>query len=159
METVPVFVGLDYHSKSIQVCVMDAYGKQLVNRRCGNSMSEVTASIGACRAPVRVAVESCCGAADLAEALRDEAGWPVALAHPGYVARMKHNLDKSDFSDARMLAELCRAGMVPPVWLAPSWVRDLRLLVRGKHGRGEGTSTRGSRGRWVCHPPRFALRY
>ncbi len=28
------------------------------------------------------------------------------LAHPGYVPRMKQNPDKSDFTDAQMLADL-----------------------------------------------------
>lgn len=123
METVPVYVGLDYHARSIQVCVMDSSGRQVANRRCGNSVMEVVSSVGpGCRV-VGATVESCCGASDLAEALREEAGWPVSLAHPGYVARMKHNPDKSDYSDARMLAELCRAGMVPTgrLWCARTW--------------------------------------
>jgi len=78
----------------------------------------------------RAAIESSCGAMDLAEGLRGGAGWAVTLAHAGYVNRMKHNPDKSDYSDARMLAELSRAGFVPPVWPAPPWVRELRMLVR-----------------------------
>jgi transposase len=128
MSTLPEYVGLDYHAGSIQVCAVDPSGRQVCNRRCGNSVAEVLAALGG-RVPARAAVESCCGAADLAERLR-ECGWPVMLAHPGYVARMRHNPDKSDFSDARMLAELCRAGMVPPVWLAPAEIRGLRMLVR-----------------------------
>lgn len=130
MGSVPVFVGLDYHAGSIQVCIVDQDGRQICNRRCGNSVADVLAVVNGHGLPARAAVESCCGAADLAEQLRDGAGWPIALAHPGYVARMKHNPDKSDFSDARMLAELCRVGMVPKVWLAPSNIRDLRMLVR-----------------------------
>jgi transposase len=130
MESVPVYVGLDYHSGSVQVCVVDQAGRMLVNRRCGNSVAEVAEAVGPGRAPARVAVEACCGAADFAEDLAGEAGWRVALAHPGYVARMKHNPDKTDYSDARMLAELCRAGMLPEVWLAPAPVRELRALVR-----------------------------
>jgi transposase len=130
METVPVFVGLDYHSQSVQVCVVDGVGRVLLNRRCGNSVAEITAAVPAPWRVERAAVESCCGAADLAEHLRAGPSWPVMLAHPGYVNRMKHNPDKSDYSDARMLAELCRAGFVPPVWLAPVWARELRLLVR-----------------------------
>lgn len=129
MSTVPLHVGLDYHSCSIQVCVVDADGAVLRNRRCANSVRDVAALVGEA-APERVAIESCCGAADFAEALHRETGWDVVLAHPGYVARMRHNPDKSDYSDARMLAELCRVGMVPPVWLAPAWIRDLRTLVR-----------------------------
>lgn len=129
MENVPVFVGLDYHSKSVQVCVMDQSGKAVVNRRCGNDLVEIVAAVGPGRKVVRVAVESCCGAAELAEGLISQAGWPVSLAHPGFVARMKHNPDKTDYSDARMLAELCRAGLIPPVWLAPKSIRELRMLV------------------------------
>jgi transposase len=130
MENVPVFVGLDYHSRSVQVCVVDGSGKVLANRRCGNSVLEIGAAIGPGREVRRAAIESCCGAADLAEALVAGPGWAVSMAHPGYVARMKHNPDKTDFGDARMLAELSRAGLVPPVWLAPQSVRELRLLVR-----------------------------
>lgn len=133
VEDVRVFVGLDYHTLSVQVCVMDQEGAVLSNRKCGNSIDQIAAVVGSGgpgRTVVRVAIESCCGAADLAEALIAELDWPVSLAHPGYVARMKHNPDKTDYGDARMLAELARAGLIPPVWLAPRNVRELRLLVR-----------------------------
>ncbi len=130
MNSVPVFVGLDYHSKSVQVCVMDANECVLANRRCGNSVAEVAGVVRSLGTPVRTAIEACCGAADFAEDLAAQAGWNVSLAHPGYVARMKGNPDKTDFSDAKMLADLCRAGMVPRVWLAPGWIRELRVLVR-----------------------------
>lgn len=130
MENVPVFVGLDYHSKSVQVCVMDAAGTVLVNRSCGNSVMEIGEAIGAGRTVRRAAIESCCGAADLTEALIKDLSWPLSMAHPGYVARMKHNPDKTDYGDAKMLAELSRAGLIPPVWLPPQNVRELRLLVR-----------------------------
>jgi transposase len=130
MENVPVFVGLDYHSKSVQVCVMDEAGRVLVNRSCGNSVLEIGGLIRAGWTVRRAAIESCCGAADLAEALINELRWPLCLAHPGYVARMKHNPDKTDYADAKMLAELSRAGLIPPVWLPPRSVRELRLLVR-----------------------------
>jgi len=130
MENVPVYVGLDYHSKSVQVCVMDASKAVLVNRRCGNSVMEIGEAIGAGRVVQRAAIESCCGAADLTEALITDLGWPVSMAHPGYVSRMKHNPDKTDYGDAKMLAELACVGMIPPVWLAPKNIRELRLLVR-----------------------------
>jgi hypothetical protein len=59
----------------------------------------------------------------LAEELVSRAGWSVDLAHPGYVARMKANPDKTGYSDARMLADLERVGYLPKVWLAPAEVR------------------------------------
>lgn len=144
METVPVFIGLDYHSRSVQVCVVDAGGRVLVNRRCGNSVADVVGVVRPEWRVQRAAIESCCGAADLAEVLIEQAGWPLSLAHPGYVARMRHNPDKTDYADARMLAELSRAGLIPPVWLAPRSIRELRLLVRLRAdlvGRGRAVKT------------------
>ena len=129
-ESVPVFVGLDYHTKGVQVCVVDAQGKVRRNKRCGNSLLEIAEQIEPGWSVERAAVESCCGAADLAEGIATELRWPISLAHPGYVNRMKHNPDKTDYADARMLAELARVGMIPPVWLAPEPIRELRLLVR-----------------------------
>jgi transposase len=130
MHKVPVFVGLDYHQRSIQVCVMDRAGKVLANRSCSNQWLEVVRIAERHGDVRRVAIESCTGAANLAELLLQEAGWSVDLAHPGYVRRMKQNPDKSDYTDARMLADLTRVGYLPRVWLAPHDVRELRRLVR-----------------------------
>jgi len=127
-----VFVGLDYHASSVQVCVMSGDGKMLLNRSCANDWRAV---VGAVRqrcggeVDVQAAIESCCGAASLADELIGHAQWSVNLAHPGYVARMKQSPDKTDFSDARMLADLQRVGYLPKVWLAPEEVRELRRLV------------------------------
>ena len=56
--------------------------------------------------------------------------WSVDLAHPGYVSRIKQSPDKTDYTDARLLADLERVGYLPKVWLAPEEVRELRRLVR-----------------------------
>jgi transposase len=82
---------------------------------------------------VHAAIESCTGAADLADELVQRQGWSVDLAHPGFVARMKQNPDKTDYTDARLLADLERVGYLPRVWLAPQEVRELRRLVRYRH--------------------------
>lgn len=124
-----VYVGLDYHQHSVQVCVVDAAGKVRRNRSVGNSVLEVAGVVGDLRV-LGVSIEACSGAADLAEELRAGPGWPVELAHAGYVHRLKGSPDKSDFSDARLLADLTRTGYVPRVWLAPLAIRELRGLVR-----------------------------
>jgi transposase len=54
----------------------------------------------------------------------------VELAHPGYVARLKRSPDKTDLSDAHLLADLARVNYLPVVWLAPESTRQLRRLVR-----------------------------
>jgi transposase len=103
-----------------------------MNRKCANDWQAVVAAVRQCGGEgvnVQAAIESCCGAANLADELIGRAGWSVNLAHPGYVARMKQSPDKTDYSDARMLADLERVGYLPRVWLAPEEVRELRRLV------------------------------
>jgi transposase len=43
---------------------------------------------------------------------------------------MKQTPDKTDWADARVLADLVRVGYLPKVWLAPEDVRQLRTLTR-----------------------------
>jgi transposase len=130
MATLPVFVGLDYHDSTVQVCVLDTDGKQLGNAGCPNDVHAIAAFVGRFHRPVRAAIESCGGAANLADELVHQAGWSIDLAHPGYVARMKQNPDKTDYHDARVVADLERVGYLPKVWLAPEYIRELRHLVR-----------------------------
>ena len=130
MSSVPVFVGLDYHQNSIQVCVLDKAGKRLCNRTVDNAARTIAGIAMRYGNPRRVAVEACCGSADLAEELVTQHGLPVQLAHPGYVNRMKRSPDKTDFGDAQLLADLTRVNYLPGVWLAPKSTRELRRLVR-----------------------------
>ena len=140
MSNVSVFVGLDYHQDSIQVCVLDQQGKVLVNRSVANDSRELHRIVSPLGVVQRVGIEACCGAADLGEELVERLGWNVSLGHPAYIARMKSSPDKSDYSDGRLLADLTRVGYLPMVWLAPASIRELRQLVNHRqrcvdHGR------------------------
>ena len=129
MDNLSKFVGLDYHQLSVQVCVMDGDGQVLSNRSLENQLCEIVDEAGRHGPVAGVAIEACGGASDLAEKIVALTGWPVHLAHPGYVNRMRQNPDKHDWGDARMLADLERVGYLPRVWLAPSEIRELRRLV------------------------------
>jgi transposase len=130
MNSLPVFVGLDYHQDSVQVCVLDSSGRRLTNRSVGNDAAEVARVATRHGRPARVAIEACCGAADMAEELAARQNLPVELAHPGYVARLKRSPDKTDLGDAHLLADLARVNYLPTVWLAPESTRQLRRLMR-----------------------------
>jgi transposase len=129
MSSVKIFVGLDYHQELVQVCVLDESGRVLTNRSLLNSAEVILNAVERFGAVQTAAIEACCGAANLAQELV-ERGWSVSLAHAGFVARMKQNPDKTDYSDARLLADLLRVGYLPKVWLAPERLRRLRRLVR-----------------------------
>src|SRR5215467_1663359 len=85
--TESVFVGLDYHSASVQVCAMASDGRVLMNESFANDWRAV---VGAVRrhcgkgTRIQAAIESCCGAADLADELIGRGAWSVNLAHAGY---------------------------------------------------------------------------
>lgn len=130
MPSVPLFVGLDYHDEEVQVCALSESGEVVLNRKVANRARAIRAAVEVCGEVRRVAIESCCGAANLADELITKGRWPVQLAHPGFVARMKHSRDKTDRQDAKVLADLVRVGYLPQVWLAPETLRQLRRLVR-----------------------------
>lgn len=129
MSNLTVIAGLDYHDDAVRVCLLDPDGHTLANRDCPNDWQAIARFAARYGSAVKAAIESCPGAANLAEELVAQASWSVDLAHPGFVARMKQNPDKTDCQDAQLLADLERVGYLPRVWLAPQNVRELRRLV------------------------------
>jgi transposase len=135
MEIVPVYVGLDYHTATIRVCVLDKEGETVVNRNVSNDPGAVR-DLVRCHGGlvVGVSIEACCGAAEFATKLAELTEWTVQMTHPGCVSRMKIGADKTDHSDAWHLANLLRVGYMPKVWLADEATRQLRRLVRFRAG-------------------------
>lgn len=134
MSILRVYVGLDYHSDSIRVCVLDQEGELLVNRDVENDPGAVRDLVAQYGYPIGVAIEACCGAADFACELHRQTEWSVRLAHAGYVQRLKQGPDKTDHGDAWVLADLLRVKYLPEVWLADEMTRQLRRLVRYRQG-------------------------
>jgi transposase len=134
MFNLPVFVGIDYHTHTIQVCVMDSQRTILANQSVANDPGAIFRVVAPFGNNISAAIEASTGAANFAEKLITTYQWHVELAHPGYVARMKQTPDKSDWTDAKLLADLTRAGYIPRVWLAPQYIRELRDLIRHRHG-------------------------
>lgn len=144
MEMVPVYVGLDYHSDTIRVCVMTTDGEELLNRSVLSDVGSVSEAVRTClerkkqhhgkEAPAviveGVAIEACTGSADFATRLIAATEWTVRLAHAGAVHRLKQGPDKTDHGDAWHLANLIRVNYLPEVWLADETTRELRHLVR-----------------------------
>ncbi len=113
------FVGFDYHHCFVQACVLHSNGTILGNQRVVNDVSKIIDYVDDIRDGRLIkgaATETCCGASNLTEQLLDKE-WPIALAHAGICEKMKRSPDKSDFADAHMLADLCRVGYLPSVWL------------------------------------------
>src|SRR5262245_39554032 len=111
MATIPEnTIGIDYHESILRVCIISAEGRVLANRTCANDVGEVIRVVTKYGGVRRVSAEACNGSTEFLEALNRATGWPKHLCHPGYVQRMKNNPDKSDKSDAELIADLDRAN-------------------------------------------------
>jgi hypothetical protein len=125
VNTLPLFVRLDYSQHAVQLCVLDPQGKVLCNRAVPDSADAIDAAVRRLGVVQGAALEACTGAANLAEELADHFAWPIHLAHPGFVSRMKQSPDKTDFSDARVLADLERVGYLVERLVLLNRVADL----------------------------------
>lgn len=123
-------IGVDYHTETLQLCIMSPSGKVLSNRSCRNDVEEAIGIIEKFGKVARISAEACNGSTEFLESVHRETGWKKRLCHPGYVQRMKNNPDKSDKSDSELIADLDRVDYLPQVWFAPREIRDLRTLVR-----------------------------
>ena len=121
-------VGIDLHRKRSHIAVIDEEGEQLISRRIINdpqTFLTLLEKAGECR----VALEATYGWEWLADVLQD-AGYELHLAHPMRTKAIASARVKTDAVDARTLAHLLRADLLPEAYIAPRELRDLRDLLR-----------------------------
>src|SRR5215213_9449992 len=121
-------VGIDLHRKRSHIAALDESGEQLLSRRIVNDPQTFLAlleDVGACR----IALEATYGWEWLADVLQD-AGYELHLAHPMRTKAIASARVKTDAVDARTLAHLLRADLLPEAYIAPRELRDLRDLLR-----------------------------
>jgi transposase len=124
-----VYVGMDVHRKRSQVALVDEHGGQLLNRNLANDSAELTSILGRLEPGTPVAFEAAYGWGWLAELL-EELGLEPHLVHPSRCKAIASARLKDDRVDARTLAQLLRAELLPEAWIAPQAVRDQRGLLR-----------------------------
>ncbi len=67
MDTIALYVGLDYHQSKVQVCAVDQGGRMIGNQACANDWQTIVRQVERWGTVRRAALESCSGAADLAD--------------------------------------------------------------------------------------------
>jgi transposase len=124
-----VYVGMDVHRKRSQIAIVDEAGDQQRNRNVPNDPTKLVPILGALEPGTPVAFEAAYGwgwLVDLLEELRLE----PHLVHPSRCKAIASARLKNDKVDARTLAQLLRADLLPEAWIAPQATRDLRALLR-----------------------------
>lgn len=122
-------VGIDLHRNRSQVAVIDEQGELTMSRRIVNGRETFLELLAGLEGESRIAVEATYGWEWLAELL-EEAGYEIHLAHPLRTRAIAAARVKTDSVDARTLAQLLRADLLPEAYVAPRELRDLRDLLR-----------------------------
>src|SRR3954453_9977316 len=122
-------VGIDLHRKRSHVAALDEHGGELFSRRIVNDPDTFLALLGELDGESKIALEATYGWEWLAELLEQE-GRELHLAHPLRTKAIAAARVKTDAVDARTLAQLLRADLLPEAYIAPRELRDLRDLLR-----------------------------
>jgi transposase len=124
-----LYVGIDLHRNRSQIAVLDRDGQQLLSRRITNDPKSFLELLQGLGDELEVALEATYGWEWLADLL-EEAGYELHLAHPLRTKAIAAARVKTDAVDARTLAHLLRADLLPEAYIAPRQLRDLRDLLR-----------------------------
>jgi transposase len=124
-----IYVGMDVHRKRSQIAIVDDAGEERRNRNVPNDPAELVPILGGLPPGTAVAFEGAYGWGWLVELL-EELELEPHLVHPSRCKAIAAARLKNDKVDARTLAQLLRADLLPEAWIAPQATRDLRALLR-----------------------------
>ena len=123
------WVGIDLHRRrSFVTAISEEQGELSLQRRIVNDREAFLELLGDPDG-THVALEATYGWEWLADLLED-AGFELHLAHPLRTRAIAAARVKTDAVDARTLAQLLRAGLLPEAYIAPRELRDVRELLR-----------------------------
>lgn len=124
-----VYVGIDLHRRTSHVAAFDEEGVEVLSRRVRNDPEALCALFAELGGDAKVALEAAFGWEWLADLLEAE-GIELHLAHPRHTKAIAAARVKTDAVDARTLAHLLRADLLPEAYVAPRELRELRELLR-----------------------------
>lgn len=122
-------IALDAHKRCSQVCVQNAAGSFLCEKRIEHTKGQIAGFFSQWTPGASVAVETIGNWYWIVDEI-EQAGMNPRLVHAHKAKLMLGSINKTDKPDDRGLNRLQRAGTLPTVWIAPADVRDNRELSR-----------------------------
>jgi len=122
------YIGMDVHTATISVAVLDAAGKLIMDSVVEAKASTILQFIHGLRGELYVTLEEGTWAAWLYDLLRPHVT-NIVVCDPRRNALLKEG-SKSDRIDARKLAELLRTNLLRPVYHGEKGLRTLKELAR-----------------------------
>ncbi len=125
-------IGLDVHRDFCEVAIADG-GRARAAGRVPTTPEQLALFAQSLGREDRVVLEATGNALAIARILEPHVA-EVVLAHAKQVRAIAHAKVKSDKVDAKMLADLLAAGLIPAVWIGDERTRMLRRLVSRRRG-------------------------
>ena len=123
------YAGMDLHKRIIAYCVVLPDGHVVSEGKFAARRGDLLAWADSLPRPWHAGMEATLFTGWVYDALLPLAD-QVRVAHPLQLQAVWKAKKKSDRTDARMLADAMRANFFPDCWMAPSWIRDLRRVLR-----------------------------
>jgi transposase len=125
----PFDCGIDLHTRSMYVCILNQEGEIMLHRNMQASPETFLQAIAPSREALVVAVACLCtwyGFADLCT----QDSMPCVLGHALYMKALHGGKAKNDTIDAHKMAVLLRGGLLPQASVSPAAMRATRDLLR-----------------------------
>jgi transposase len=123
------YCGIDLHTKSMYVCILDQAGEILVHKNILTSPQAFLRIIEPFLPDVAVSVECIFTWYWIADLCREE-NIPFILGHALYMKAIHGAKTKNDKIDSHKIAVLLRGGMIPMAYVYPAEMRSTRDLLR-----------------------------
>jgi transposase len=123
------YVGFDVHKKAINFCAKAQDGRILDEGTILARRADLTAWVKARPRPWVGALEATLFTGWIYDHLRPFAQ-ELKVAHPVMLKAIAASKKKNDRIDGRKISDLMRCDLLPECYMAPSWIRDLRRVLR-----------------------------
>ena len=134
------YCGVDLHTRSMYVCILDAEGKTCLHRDIKAQPAAFLRAIEPYRKDLVVASECMFTWYWLADLCADK-GIPFVLGHALYMKAIHGGKSKNDRIDSEKIAAILRGGLLPEAYVYPAEMRSTRDLLRRRmflvHKRAE----------------------
>jgi len=127
------YVGLDVHKEYCQAAILDERGKLLSEKRIQTSEQGFKQLAKAMDDGSSIVMEASCSFYTPYDFFSGR-GYEVRVAHPKNVKAIAASKVKTDRIDARILADLLRADLIPETYVPDRGIRQLRDLLTHRQG-------------------------
>jgi len=125
------YCGIDAHSKSSTVCVINEMGEKLMLAKTPSTKEGLGKKVGMWDVLMPIVIEACSTSRPVIRHLQDMGFENVVVVNPQATSQMRARGKKTDCVDAQGLAELARLGLVEAwrVHIPGDWAQQMRDLL------------------------------